>query len=624
MFNQLHPAEMVTDRPLSLQSSSSGLYLEHNGFLSAQHSKVAQWIFRIAETDISERMLSDDTASQLLYLEVANAPQRRNLFHSSDGSDSLSVEPLIESNKARLALFEAFVDGNRDNYIYLRLKGGEFIGVLRDGAGRDELNMTEDKYMWTVFESDSVHLHVLEQDLADNKRTWRVMLDAFFLSGTCLPMRRDYPAYRDYMLRHAGIVTKDLFQNSVVNVASLNILLDDMNVRFAHRLFFHQFYERIISESEAIPAVHLVDAVPSPHDLPLIVEDMISQLAGDIVGRDIEVRLLMLALLSGHHMLLLGEPGTAKSAIANNLLGLLTLAQTSDVVFFRYLMTKMSLPDEIFGPVSLTDMEKGKYTRQIGGYLPTATIAFLDEIFKANSAILNALLSVLNERVYYNGKEEVVVPLLSLIGASNEYPAPGSSLEALYDRFLFRAWVEPVVEPEEFIAMLHFAMQRCERLLAKDVECHVPARTLSVHDIRAIHQMRFGLDEGRLRDIHFEFLAELNRVLRVIHSDTSEGGFVVSNRRFAQITRIIQISALVHGRANEIAWADFMFLPHVLWQHHDQRENIRNIVCDLWATYVKKDVSNCSSSIEQCIIDVSGYLFETLNCRNSWCERLHD
>jgi hypothetical protein len=111
--------------------------------------------------------------------------------------------------------------------------------------------------------------------------------------------------------------------------------------------------------------------------------------------------------------------------------------------FFERLLTKYSNPEELFGPLSLTALEKDEYIRKTAGYLPTASVAFLDEIFKANSAILNSLLTILNERRFDNGNERVAVPLLAVVAASNELP-DSEELDALYDRFLFRRQVMPV------------------------------------------------------------------------------------------------------------------------------------------------------------------------------------
>lgn len=146
------------------------------------------------------------------------------------------------------------------------------------------------------------------------------------------------------------------------------------------------------------------------------------------------MRLLLLAALSGEHVLFIGPPGTAKSELGRRLSKLCAGA------FFERLLTKFSVPEELFGPLSMRALEDDQYIRQTEGYLPEASVAFIDEIFKANSAILNTLLTVLNERLFDNGSERKQIPLLCLVGASNELPE-SEELDALYDRFLVRKQV---------------------------------------------------------------------------------------------------------------------------------------------------------------------------------------
>lgn len=203
-----------------------------------------------------------------------------------------------------------------------------------------------------------------------------------------------------------------------------------------------------------------------------------------------QVRLLLLAALCGEHLLLLGPPGTAKSELSRR------LSSLTGGRYYERLLTRFSVPEELFGPLSMRGdelfsccgsmvyvcalydgyilalhpltynilsphpsahihphtpiptqphpgLENDQYVRQIDGYLPTAEVAFVDEIFKANSAILNALLTLLNERLFDNGNQRFEVPLLCLVGASNELPE-SEELDALYDRFLIRKHVSQV------------------------------------------------------------------------------------------------------------------------------------------------------------------------------------
>lgn len=126
---------------------------------------------------------------------------------------------------------------------------------------------------------------------------------------------------------------------------------------------------------------------------------------------------LFIALVARQHTLLIGAPGTAKSALVMEF-----SQQVTGTNYFQWLLTRFSTPEELFGPVSLEALEKGVYKRNTAHKLPEADITFLDEIFKANSAILNSLLTLINERLFYNNGTPIKTPLHSVIGGSNEYP----------------------------------------------------------------------------------------------------------------------------------------------------------------------------------------------------------
>jgi MoxR-like ATPase len=190
---------------------------------------------------------------------------------------------------------------------------------------------------------------------------------------------------------------------------------------------------------------------PSPPGQPLRSPDgwapLLAHLQAGLLEREDAAHLLLLGALAGEHSLLLGPPGSAKSELARRLQR--CFAGTR---YVERLLTRFTTPEELFGPLSLKALEDDRYERLVEGFLPTAGIAFLDEVFKAHSAILNTLLGLLNERVFDNGTQRLAVPLISLVGASNEWP-DDEGLAAFRDRFLLCIPVAPVSD-EGFAALL--------------------------------------------------------------------------------------------------------------------------------------------------------------------------
>src|SRR5436309_5319135 len=164
-------------------------------------------------------------------------------------------------------------------------------------------------------------------------------------------------------------------------------------------------------------------------------EEVVDRLKQRFVGRDEVLDLIALALAAGEHLFLLGPPGTAKSALIRQFAGAVRGR------YFEYMLTRFSEPNEIFGPIDLVRLREGTVATVTAGMLPEAEFVFLDELFNANSAILNNLLSVLNERVYRRGAETHRLPVLSLFSASNHLPED-EALRALFDRFLLRCHVK--------------------------------------------------------------------------------------------------------------------------------------------------------------------------------------
>lgn len=267
-------------------------------------------------------------------------------------------------------------------------------------------------------------------------------------------------------------------------------------------------------------------------------------LAEGLIERDIPIRLALLAALAGEHLLLIGPPGTAKSELARRL----RLAFTGQTYFER-LLTRFSVPEELFGPLSIKALEDDKYQRQTDGYLPTAAVAFLDEIFKANSAILNALLTLLNEREFDNGTQRVRTPLVSVVGASNELPQE-EELLALYDRFLVRYHVGPVTD-EGFAKLLDLRGQAKPAIEA--------ALMLTPADLEHIHAAALKVTVP----------AEVASLLKAMRKFCQDQKIPVSDRRWRKALFLLQVAAHTDGRATVSVW-DCWLLQHCLWHKPEE------------------------------------------------------
>ena len=267
-----------------------------------------------------------------------------------------------------------------------------------------------------------------------------------------------------------------------------------------------------------------------------------------LVERDVAVRLALLAALAGEHLLLIGPPGTAKSLVARRL----RLA-FRDAAYFERLLTKFSVPEELFGPLSIKGLEEDRYERLTESYLPTASIAFLDEIFKANSAILNALLTILNERMFDNGTDREKTPLVAVIGASNELPE-GEELDALFDRFLLRLHVGPVSE-DAFPDLL--------KLRGDDEPSISEGLGLTEGDLDAVRKEAGKVD---VPDDVTTLLCDLRE-----WCIAEEIG--VSDRRWRKVVKLLQTSAWTSGRDAVSVW-DCWLLQHCLWGKTDERAKI--------------------------------------------------
>ena len=294
-----------------------------------------------------------------------------------------------------------------------------------------------------------------------------------------------------------------------------------------------------------------------------VLQQIEAELNVDLLEREEAVRATLLALLAQAHLVLLGPPGTAKSQLVTTVAQRFCDTGGSGLSYFVYLLTRFTTPEELFGPVSVQGLKNDTYVRITTGKLPQAQLAFLDEVFKSSSAVLNSLLELLNNRAYDNGTTRQMVPLISCFGASNEMPQ-GDDLEALWDRFLLRLQVGYLSEGG-MDKLLGSALST----LSARAACS-PTR-LSQAELTALQTRttQIPIPAGVAAA-----LVGLRRELEQKH------GIIASDRRWVQCLRLLQAHALLEGR-DIVEEDDMAVLAHVLWSQPEQRGEIARLVSRL-------------------------------------------
>mgnify|MGYP003385884382 CR=1 FL=1 len=267
----------------------------------------------------------------------------------------------------------------------------------------------------------------------------------------------------------------------------------------------------------------------------------------------------LLGALSGQNTFLFGPPGTAKSLISRRL-----ACAFKEPNYFECLMNRFTEPSEVVGPVSVKALKEDKYTRKTEGYLPTADFAFLDEIWKSSPAILNTLLTIINEHIYRNGDEITQVPLKALIAASNETPQEKQGLEALYDRFIIRMLVPPIKDKQHFDDLLS----------AKPSSSKVE---LSSELLITQEEWMMWQEESHNVELSSETMNIIHLIREELAEKSEELGVYVSDRRWQRAAMLMKASAYFCDR-KQTNHSDAMLLQYCLWTTPENREEISNVV----------------------------------------------
>jgi MoxR-like ATPase len=299
---------------------------------------------------------------------------------------------------------------------------------------------------------------------------------------------------------------------------------------------------------------------------------LLNALNAGVYEKSNEIALALLSAVAGESIFLLGAPGVAKSLIARRL-----KYAFNDGKSFEYLMSRFSTPDEIFGPVSISKLkDEDKYERLVKNYLPDADIVFLDEIWKAGPSIQNALLTVINEKVFRNGEQEIRVPMKALIAASNELPAQNEGLEALWDRFLVRLVVEGIQEQQNFNSMISEKLDS----YADNID-----NSLKITKEEYAEWSR-AIDEIEVPENVFNVIDVIRKKLQIHNDDekNADNQIYISDRRWRKIVRLLRTSAFLNDR-KEVDLMDCFLIKDCLWNEEKQRKIVAEFVSEAIQKY---------------------------------------
>jgi MoxR-like ATPase len=302
----------------------------------------------------------------------------------------------------------------------------------------------------------------------------------------------------------------------------------------------------VMSRGKQVPALSLVSSGLQK------LQAIEIELNIELKERESEIRSVILALMTSRNVLFLGKPGTAKSMLAEYIAEHITGA-----TYFQWLLGRTSEPSEVLGPISIKAMENDQFLRKPAGKLPEADIAFIDEIFKANSATLNTLLPILNEKKWYNDGIAHPVPLKVCIGASNEFPED-DDLGAFYDRFLFRHWVEYVGDSQNRFNMMNEATLRRANPTQRQIT------QITMEELEAVQNF---VNQMPVPGSTITSFMKLEAVLR-------KKDIKISDRRAVSCIHIMQATAALSG-AKSVDPDHMEHLCYILWDNRDDIEDIK-------------------------------------------------
>ena len=325
------------------------------------------------------------------------------------------------------------------------------------------------------------------------------------------------------------------------------------------------------------------------------IEALKNALSKGLYEKDEALRLALLAAIAGESIFFLGAPGCAKSMLARRIAKAFKTDGDGSVQYFETLLNQFSTPEDVVGNISLKALngegESGKeeYRRLTENMLPEADIAFIDEIWKASPAILNTLLSIVNEHIFHNGSEMQKVPLKALLAASNELPAKNRGLEALYDRFILRLPIGFIQNEDSFFDMVEGSSSEFE--LSDEI------KKLQISN-KNLESWKTQIDTVQLSEEARAVISAIRKELTVQNETLSEEekaageSFAIGDRRWKKIVRILKTSAFLNDRT-EVDLMDCQLIEYCIWNTEKQQEKAREIV----EKCIKQNGLDCDTAI---------------------------
>ncbi|WP_297206088.1 AAA family ATPase [uncultured Brachyspira sp.] len=308
---------------------------------------------------------------------------------------------------------------------------------------------------------------------------------------------------------------------------------------------------------------------------------LIKKISEGLYEKEEVISLTLLCALAGKSVFLYGPPGTAKSLIVRRIASVF-----KDSKYFGQLMNRFTTPEDVFGPVSLSKLKEDKFERQTEGYLPKADFVFLDEIWKSSPAILNTLLTIINEKVYRNGSQEEKVPLKALVSASNETPPKGQGLEAMYDRFIMRLFVDTAKDVDNFVKLIS------DKDVSFDAELKEDEK-ISTEDWLKFHK---EIDNISVSDEAINIICYIKNEIDEYNKGNNEAIYI-SDRRWKNIVYILKAAAFFSDR-NTVMPVDCFLITHCIWTLEENIEEVKKIVLEAIKIFSTLDINRFDEKIE--------------------------